>query len=151
MRWFKQDIINGYKMIENKKILLKDSIKNNDKNILHYLFKFENHYVPIDIGLNKGIKSDYNTDIYKLPYIKQEHYYILADIKRKFYKDKDIYENIVYVLENIFGCYKQIIMDVFYFGNSRKYQLINNTNLNKYEKNILHKIKICTNLNLNKK
>lgn len=142
IRWFKKDIINGYKIINNNKVNLTDSLNDNNPIVLHYLYKYNNHFVPIDIGLNKGDKKEWNFKVNYLAYLKKEYYYILADIARCNFHNKDIYTNQKYILENMFGHYKQIIMDLFYYGQVVEYNLLDNNNLHTYKNTMFDKINI---------
>ena len=144
--WLKEDIQKGFKIVNNNKILLKDSI-NEVLNILHYFYKFDNNYIPIDIGKSGKHYNAFDKVTY-LANLKKEYYYMLSSLKKKFYNNKDIYDNITYILEIKLGCYKQVIMDVFYYGRSLKYHLVDN--LNDYELHIINKIKICSGLEVNK-
>jgi len=153
IRWLKEDVIEGHKFVNNKKINLQNSLDKNELNVVHYLLRYKIgntiEYIPIDVTLKKTKVNTFTSDIKDssfdirayLTYLKKEYYYIIYDVRRFFHKDKQKYENIVYLIQDKYGPYKQVIMNLFYLAQMIKYNFVNTEQIKKYADTILNKIK----------
>lgn len=142
IRWLLEDIRKGFKVINGQKTSLLEAVKSNDQNVLHFIYKYGDNYVPIDVGLNKKLGSrGGKLNKYKyLTYLKKEYYYILADLKKYFRKDRGKYNRIDYIVNKMFGPYKQVLMDLFYLYQLTRHRILKNEELVKFGRRILSKI-----------
>jgi hypothetical protein len=93
--WDKYSIKRKFKIINNTKIYLLDSIKSN-VSVLEFLYHYEDYYIPIDIALvDENYKTSITERMYK--YYTQDYYKILKSYRGKIngYKYMSEYKNVM--------------------------------------------------------
>lgn len=144
IKWNINEIKQGYMKKDNQTIDLNTSIRENDHNIIHYIIEYENDIIPIDIGIIKKdhIKQEkikeFDKQIY-IMFVKKEYYFILAYLK-KYIRDKKEINKIKYLLNDKFGYYKQILMNIFYLIQFIDYPIFDNKEYNDYFTKVIEKI-----------
>jgi len=142
IKWTLEDIMSMKKKVDDKTIDIVDSLKTSMRNIIHFMLKLENEYIAIENGIEKQIPWETRFDEREyVRYLKKEYYYILIDLKKNFKFNQRYVENINYILQDMYGSYKQIIMNLNHLCKFIKYKFYSESDILSYAKLILHKIK----------
>ena len=123
----------------------------NDNNVIHYIYKYNNEYVPIDVGLVKSNANNvnnmnksynnFNKSEY-LMYLKKEYYFILSSMRRYLDTNDQIIVN--NLLNNEYGSYRQILMNIFYLIQFINFPILQLPTYYELCYNVINKIKKYT-------
>lgn len=148
IKWNFNEITNNVKEINDQIFDLNTSIIKNDHNIIHYIIEYENDIIPVDVALVKKnnikeiqkTKHEFDKKNY-LMFVKKEYYFILSYLKKYFYGKKE-YKEIKYLVDDKYGHYKQILMNLFYLIQFLEYPIYNDKEYNKYYDKVMKKIEL---------
>lgn len=143
IKWNNDEIIKGVKEINNQKINLNTSVRTNENNIVHYIIEYDDDIIPVDVALIKENQKQekheqFDKKVY-LMFVKKEYYFILAYLK-KYFKGKKEYNKIKYLLDDKWGHYKQILMNIFYLIQFLEYPIYDNNEFKKILGKVISKV-----------
>lgn len=118
---------------------LSEEFNDNKYNVLHFIYKYDKWFIPIDVGLVSGkvVRPEFDMVKY-LMFVKKEYYFILCCMKYHLNKfDADKANGII----NDYGAYRQILMDIFYLKIFIDYPIINKKEYGELIMNVMDKIK----------
>jgi len=145
IKWNINEIKKGEKEINNQELELNMSIRNNEHNIIHFIIEYDDDIIPVDIALvleNSKKQEENKNELFDkkvyLMFIKREYYFILAYFK-KYFKGKKEFNKIKYLLDDKYGHYKQILMNIFYLIQFLEYPIYNNNEFQKIYDKIMKK------------
>jgi len=146
IKWNINEIKNDKKEINHQKINLNTSIIKNDHNIIHYIIEYEDDIIPIDIGIiKKNYKEQVNKEEFNkrnyLMFVKKEYYFILAYMK-KYFNGKKEYKEIKYLLDDKYGHFKQILMNLFYLIQFLEYPIYDDKEFQKFYDKVMKKVEL---------
>lgn len=149
MKWFANDIENGYLKFNDNKISLEELMNNDDNSaVLHFILRYKNSFIIYDIALvdNKKKNNKYKYTNY-LSYYNNEWFYILKDVINIMKNSNNRYKkemNEINALLDKYDIIKQINMQLYYLKYIVSKNLITRDDLQTYLefiiKNILNEI-----------
>lgn len=130
---------------------LKTEFIENENNVVHYIYKYDDDIIPIDVGFVKSDinkKNTYYNEFDKkkyLMFLKKEYYFILSSMRR--YLDKEDQKIVNELLNDKYGSYRQILMNIFYLIQLINFPVLQTSEYYKFCYLVIKKIKENTNFN----
>jgi len=117
--------------------------------IAHFIVDYQDDFIPIDVAFvdkeapTKYVKPTFDKGRY-LMFLKKEYYFILALLARYFYNDQTNLQKISYLLNDRYGNYRQILMNLFYLIQFMKYPIYDSDQIQKKYDFVQKKVKETT-------
>jgi hypothetical protein len=125
IRWFYNDIIKGYIIIGGRRYDLLTELKNEHAPVLQYIYKYEDEFVDIDVGIvDRKVKREIEGRLN--PYYNKNWYKILKGFKKGISKQfEDEYWNAILNL----GRDNAILARITLLIRSKNYNILSQNNL----------------------